>query len=91
MNLMNARTSLSRLKGRRKEVGLVILNKVWHNLVLRRRKSGPSGHKSCHKSGAKRASETPASLEMPAGEVPEWARRDSNARPLAPEASALSN
>ena len=25
------------------------------------------------------------------GNVPEWARRDSNARPLAPEASALSN
>ena len=24
-------------------------------------------------------------------DVPEWARRDSNARPLAPEASALSN
>jgi len=35
---------------------------------------------------------TPASMDLPAGEgVPEWARRDSNARPLAPEASALSN
>jgi len=39
-----------------------------------------------------RASETPASMDLQAGEeVPEWARRDSNARPLAPEASALSN
>jgi hypothetical protein len=38
------------------------------------------------------ATETPASTEVEAGEhVPEWARRDSNARPLAPEASALSN
>jgi hypothetical protein len=37
-------------------------------------------------------SETPAGMDLPAGEdVPEWARRDSNARPLAPEASALSN
>jgi hypothetical protein len=37
-------------------------------------------------------SETPASTEVPTGEsLPEWARRDSNARPLAPEASALSN
>jgi integrase len=37
-------------------------------------------------------SETPASMDLQAGErVPEWARRDSNARPLAPEASALSN
>ncbi len=36
--------------------------------------------------------EEPASTEVQAGEeVPEWARRDSNARPLAPEASALSN
>ena len=35
---------------------------------------------------------SPARTEVPAGEeVPEWARRDSNARPLAPEASALSN
>ena len=34
----------------------------------------------------------PAHMEVEAGdEVPEWARRDSNARPLAPEASALSN
>jgi hypothetical protein len=38
------------------------------------------------------ANETPASTDVQAGEdVPEWARRDSNARPLAPEASALSN
>jgi hypothetical protein len=36
--------------------------------------------------------ESPASTDVQAGEdVPEWARRDSNARPLAPEASALSN
>ena len=36
--------------------------------------------------------ETPASTDVQVGEdVPEWARRDSNARPLAPEASALSN
>jgi hypothetical protein len=36
--------------------------------------------------------ESPASTEVQAGDdVPEWARRDSNARPLAPEASALSN
>ncbi len=36
--------------------------------------------------------ETPAVTQREAGEdVPEWARRDSNARPLAPEASALSN
>jgi hypothetical protein len=36
--------------------------------------------------------ESPASTEVDAGsELPEWARRDSNARPLAPEASALSN
>ena len=34
----------------------------------------------------------PAATEVSAGEdLPEWARRDSNARPLAPEASALSN
>ena len=39
-----------------------------------------------------RGSETPTSTEVQAGaDVPEWARRDSNARPLAPEASALSN
>jgi hypothetical protein len=37
-------------------------------------------------------SETPANMDLQAGEeLPEWARRDSNARPLAPEASALSN
>jgi integrase len=36
--------------------------------------------------------ESPAPTEVEAGEdLPEWARRDSNARPLAPEASALSN
>jgi integrase len=36
--------------------------------------------------------ETPADTEVSTGEdLPEWARRDSNARPLAPEASALSN
>ena len=35
---------------------------------------------------------TPANTEVQAGDnVPEWARRDSNARPLAPEASALSS
>ena len=35
---------------------------------------------------------SPAHTEVQAGDdVPEWARRDSNARPLAPEASALSN
>ncbi len=38
------------------------------------------------------AKESPAITQGDAGEeVPEWARRDSNARPLAPEASALSN
>jgi len=37
-------------------------------------------------------SETPTITEDEAGEqLPEWARRDSNARPLAPEASALSS
>jgi hypothetical protein len=37
-------------------------------------------------------SENPAGSDLQAGEeLPEWARRDSNARPLAPEASALSN
>ncbi len=36
--------------------------------------------------------EAPASKHLQTEEeVPEWARRDSNARPLAPEASALSN
>jgi hypothetical protein len=36
--------------------------------------------------GAGPGTETPASTEVEAGEdVPEWARRDSNARPLAPE------
>ena len=35
--------------------------------------------------------EEPRDTEVSTGEVPEWARRDSNARPLAPEASALSN
>ncbi len=36
--------------------------------------------------------ESPAPTEVDAGaELPEWARRDSNARPLAPEASALSS
>ena len=38
------------------------------------------------------ANKTPAHTEVQAGEqLPEWARRDSNARPLAPEASALSS
>ena len=38
------------------------------------------------------ANEDPDRTEVQAGEdLPEWARRDSNARPLAPEASALSN
>ncbi len=42
--------------------------------------------------GTAGANETPAITQREAGEdVPEWARRDSNARPLAPEASALSN
>jgi hypothetical protein len=42
--------------------------------------------------GLGEGTETPASTEVSAGEdLPEWARRDSNARPLAPEASALSN
>jgi hypothetical protein len=36
--------------------------------------------------GAGRESNAPAGTEMQAGDaVPEWARRDSNARPLAPE------
>jgi hypothetical protein len=36
--------------------------------------------------------ESPAPTEVEAGDdLPKWARRDSNARPLAPEASALSN
>jgi hypothetical protein len=44
------------------------------------------------KRGAEVDTENPASTEVPTGKVlPEWARRDSNARPLAPEASALSN
>jgi integrase len=39
-----------------------------------------------------RETASPASTEVQAGaDLPEWARRDSNARPLAPEASALSN
>jgi hypothetical protein len=38
------------------------------------------------------AKEDPRDTEVQTGEdLPEWARRDSNARPLAPEASALSN
>ena len=42
--------------------------------------------------GRRDVSRTPAPTEVEAGaQVPEWARRDSNARPLAPEASALSN
>ncbi len=42
--------------------------------------------------GVGEENEAPASMDLQAGEdVPEWARRDSNARPLAPEASALSN
>jgi hypothetical protein len=37
-------------------------------------------------SGAGAGNEIPASTEVQAGDdVPEWARRDSNARPLAPE------
>ena len=41
---------------------------------------------------ARAENETPTVTEGEAGEqLPEWARRDSNARPLAPEASALSN
>ncbi len=42
--------------------------------------------------GTGAATEPPAITQGDAGaDVPEWARRDSNARPLAPEASALSN
>ncbi len=38
------------------------------------------------KEGMEQTRETPAGTEVQAGEVlPEWARRDSNARPLAPE------
>ena len=48
--------------------------------------------KTVIKEGTAAANETPAVTQGEAGEdVPEWARRDSNARPLAPEASALSN
>jgi integrase len=48
--------------------------------------------KTVIKEGAAQGNNAPAHTEMQAGdEVPEWARRDSNARPLAPEASALSN
>jgi integrase len=40
----------------------------------------------------KACDKNPANTEVQAGnDLPEWARRDSNARPLAPEASALSN
>ena len=42
--------------------------------------------------GQWRENENPAPTEVEAGgQLPEWARRDSNARPLAPEASALSS
>jgi integrase len=42
--------------------------------------------------GAGKGKEDPRDTEASTGtELPEWARRDSNARPLAPEASALSN
>jgi hypothetical protein len=42
--------------------------------------------------GAGEETEIPRDTEVSTGEdLPEWARRDSNARPLAPEASALSN
>jgi integrase len=42
--------------------------------------------------GAGGRNEQPRDTEVSTGEdLPEWARRDSNARPLAPEASALSN
>ncbi len=44
------------------------------------------------KDGAGKGKEEPRDTEVSTGEdLPEWARRDSNARPLAPEASALSN
>ena len=44
------------------------------------------------KEGVGEGSEEPRDTEVSTGEgLPEWARRDSNARPLAPEASALSN
>jgi hypothetical protein len=42
--------------------------------------------------GGGEGNEEPRDTEVSTGEdLPEWARRDSNARPLAPEASALSN
>ena len=42
--------------------------------------------------GVRTGNEEPRDTEVSTGEdLPEWARRDSNARPLAPEASALSN
>ena len=42
--------------------------------------------------GAGGRNEAPRDTEASTGQdLPEWARRDSNARPLAPEASALSN
>ena len=44
------------------------------------------------RAGAGEGNEEPRDTEVSTGnELPEWARRDSNARPLAPEASALSN
>jgi hypothetical protein len=44
------------------------------------------------RAGAGDRNEEPRDTEVSTGEdLPEWARRDSNARPLAPEASALSN
>jgi hypothetical protein len=49
----------------------------------------PSGRVDLRRQGAALlpvGTETPAPNEVEAGdEVPEWARRDSNARPLAPE------
>ena len=42
--------------------------------------------------GAEEGNEEPRDTDVSTGEdLPQWARRDSNARPLAPEASALSN
>jgi hypothetical protein len=44
------------------------------------------------KEGVGDGNEDPRDTEVSTGKgLPEWARRDSNARPLAPEASALSN
>jgi hypothetical protein len=49
---------------------------------------GGSGLLPGYRGEGREENETPADTEVRAGDdVPEWARRDSNARPLAPEAS----